>query len=71
MACGMKVLSSNDSAKAFLPAELIFNQDDSMELADKIRAVVDRHELDLRDYVVKNHNLDNLINKLSVIINEN
>ena len=35
----MKVLSSNDSARSFLPVELIFNESNSSELADKIMAV--------------------------------
>lgn len=72
MACGMKVLSSNDSARAFLPAELVFDQDDPRELADKIQNISQSQQsVDLRDYVIKNHNLDNLINRISKIINEN
>jgi len=66
MACGMKVLSSNDSAKAFLSTELIFDQDNSRELADKIQAVnQSQNDSGLRNYVMQNHNLDNLINKIS------
>ena len=70
MACGMIILSSNDSARAFLSDDFLFNEDNSNELADKIRTVVKKTPvLALREYIVKNHNLDNLINKISTIIN--
>ena len=66
MACGMKVLSSNDSARAFLPAELIFDESDPLELAVKILALKDKPVSPaLREYVVTNHNLDSLIDKIS------
>ncbi|MBI2065378.1 MAG: glycosyltransferase family 4 protein [Candidatus Yanofskybacteria bacterium] len=69
MACGMRVLSSNDASKAFLPADVIFNNSNPDELAEKILAQ-DKSETDsrLRDYVIKNHNLDRLIDKISGII---
>ncbi len=71
MACGMKVLSSSDSARSFLSPELIFNESNSSELADKIVAVKDKPtDPALRDYVIKNHNLDVLIEKISQIINQ-
>jgi len=71
MACGMKVLSSNDSARSFLPVELIFNESNSSELADKIMAVKDKPtDPALREYVIKNHNLDVLIEKISQAINK-
>ena len=69
MACGMKVLSSNDSAKAFLSSEFLFNGDDPTDLANKIVTARDSElSSKLREYVVNNHNLDNLINKISQII---
>ena len=69
MASGMKVLSSNDSARAFLPAELLFNGFDPAELAAKIVAVKDEPaDPALREYVVRNHNLDKLIENISFII---
>ncbi|MDO8496908.1 MAG: glycosyltransferase family 4 protein [bacterium] len=71
MACGMKVLSSNDSARSFLSSELLFNESDPPELADKIVAIKDRPtDLALREYVIINHNLDALIEKISRIINQ-
>ncbi|TSC63626.1 MAG: group 1 glycosyl transferase, partial [Microgenomates group bacterium Gr01-1014_93] len=69
MACGMKVLSSSDSARSFLSPELLFDEFNSLELATKIVAIKNRPtDLVLREYVIKNHNLDNLINKISEII---
>ena len=70
MACGVKVLSSSDSARFFLSSELLFNESNSSELADKIMAVKDKPTNPvLRDYVIKNHNLDILIEKISRGIN--
>ena len=70
MACGVKVLSSSDSARFFLSSELLFNESNSSELADKIVAVKDKPTNPaLRDYVIKNHNLDILIEKISRGIN--
>ena len=66
MACGMKVLSSNDSSRAFLPGELVFEENDPIELADKIMAVKNQAvDPKLRDHVILNHNLDILIEKIS------
>lgn len=71
MACGMNVLSSNDAAKAFLPAELIFKSDDSAGLAQKIEIISKKnYGQDLRKYVVENNNLDKLIDKIAGLINK-
>lgn len=70
MACGMTVLSSSDSAKAFLSTEMVFDENGGEELAKKIKNInsnLTREEL--RDYVVNNHNLEKLITKISHIIN--
>lgn len=70
MACGMNVLSSNDSSQAFLKNEMIFKEDDPNELVGKIKNLRNvNYGQELRSYVLKNHNLDNLINKISTIIN--
>ena len=69
MACGMKVLSSNDSAKVFLPSNLIFKENNPNDLAAQIMSTRNSiTDTKLRDYVVQNHNLDELINKISKII---
>lgn len=69
MACGMKVLSSNDSSLAFLSNELIFKEDNPVELAEKIKVIKDRFvDPHLRNYVIHNHNLDILIDKISKYI---
>ena len=71
IACEMKVLSSNDASKSFLPQNLIFNDKNSEELANKIMIFKDLEpSSSLREYVIQNHNLDNLINKIAKIINE-
>ncbi len=69
MACGMKVLSSNDSARAFLPGRYLFDENDPKELAEKIKEA-SKIPVDpsLREYIVVHHNLDRLIGKLSDII---
>jgi len=69
MSCGMKVLSSSDVSKPFLPPELIFNDSDSVELAEKIIALANANpDNKLREYVVQHHNLDKLVDKISLII---
>src|SRR3989344_189008 len=71
MASGIKVLSSNDWSRNNLPPELTFNENDPLELVNKIQSAsqTDFRE-QLRNYVVKNHNLDSLIEKISKIIHE-
>lgn len=69
MACGIRVLSSNDASKFFLPPNLIFDGKNSQELADKIFKLKDGDlGLNLRDYVTRNHNLEKLIDKISQYI---
>jgi len=69
MASGVAVLSSNESSRSFLPSELIFKEDDSSELAYKIKKARSNHNTyHLREYVVANHNLDNLIEKISTFV---
>lgn len=68
MACGIKVVSSNDASKTFLPENLIFDNDDPNELAEKIISMSYDPNSDLIDYVVKNHNLNILISKIGKII---
>jgi glycogen(starch) synthase len=69
MACGLRVLSSSDAAKGFLPAELIFDGTDPDVLAQNIQteSLINRGA-ELRDYVVTYHNLDNLIRKIADVV---
>lgn len=69
MACGIKVLSSNDAARTILTAEFLFN-DDPQELADKIINAEAINSGSLRNYVVENHNLQKLITKISETIKQ-
>ncbi|MDP3696698.1 MAG: glycosyltransferase family 4 protein [Candidatus Taylorbacteria bacterium] len=69
MACGMEVLSSNESSKSFLPEELIFDENNASQLAERIRTISRKSASPaLRNYVVENHNLDKLISKISSTI---
>jgi glycosyltransferase involved in cell wall biosynthesis len=68
MSAGLIVVSSNDAMKNILSEHgLVFKKKDFEDLARVIKHVVDRpQELDslsqkMRDYVLKNHNLENLI----------
>lgn len=67
MACGMKVLSSNDAAKSFLPKGLIFSSNDPEDLSLKILRP-DKADFDARQYVLDNHDLKKLIDKITAII---
>jgi len=69
MACGMQVLSSNDAARAFLGVDKLFKEDDSKELSEKILslpAVPANHST--VDYVLNNHSLSNLVNRVSLLL---
>lgn len=69
IACGMRVLSSSDPARAFLPEEMLFNESDSEGMADKILNLSGSNtDPNLRNYIIKNHNLDKLIEKISKVI---
>lgn len=66
MACGMKVLSSNDSARSFLEDKYLFNENDPSMLAEKIIFVIEEPvSPELRNYVVNHNKLDDLIEKIS------
>ena len=69
MASGIRVLSSNDWSRRHLPPELVFGENDPIELADKIENIFRTDfRKKLRDLVVAGHNLDNLIEKISAVI---
>lgn len=66
MASGNTVLSSNDAASKFLPKELIIQGNDPEEISKKILDVKDRDfSRELREYVVQNHSLNGLVEKIS------
>ncbi len=69
MSCGTKVLSSSDAARAFLPQELIFSENNPSDLAEKIQHVMgENKDFRLREYVLEHHDLNLLIDKISSII---
>jgi glycosyltransferase involved in cell wall biosynthesis len=69
MACGARVVSSNDAAKAFLPRELTFDERDPASLAAAISSALERPaDPALRAYVVQHHDLSVLIDRLSGIL---
>jgi len=66
MASGLTVISSNEAAVKFLPKELVVKSDDPKQLADKIEEVTGKDfSRQLRQYVLENHSLDNLVEKIS------
>lgn len=69
MACGMKVVSSNDASRGFLKPESVFNEDDPESLAKTIRrSAANPLSSNLRDYVAENHNIEDLVSNISQII---
>lgn len=69
MACGINVLSSNDAARKFLPEELIVPGDDSKELAERIIKIAGKdYGPKLREYVIHNHSLKSLAEKITFLI---
>ncbi len=67
MACGKLVLTSNEAFKDILSSEMMFQPGDPKDLADRIvnlRNLSADVGAGLREIVVKNHNLDNLVKKI-------
>ncbi|OGY50282.1 MAG: hypothetical protein A3J65_04605 [Candidatus Buchananbacteria bacterium RIFCSPHIGHO2_02_FULL_45_11b] len=71
MACGCLVLTSNEAFAEILPADLMVEKDQPNKLAEKIKWLMELPEdkvnqlrQQLREEVVKNHNLDNLAKKI-------
>ena len=71
MACGCVCLTSNEAFSEVLPAQLVVKRDQPRQLAEKIRWLKNLNDLELdklkqnlRQIVVKNHNLDNLVKKI-------
>jgi glycosyltransferase involved in cell wall biosynthesis len=72
MACGARVVSSNDASRAFLPRELTFDDRNPASLATAISSALGRPvDPSLREYVVECHNLTALIARLSTHLIEN
>ena len=73
MACGMHILSSNYSARAFLPPQFLFTEGDAEGLALRLNQIAMgdismKVDSSLIIYVKEHHNLNSLINKISEII---
>ncbi len=71
MACGCVVLTSNEAFAEILPSELMVEKDNPKKLAEKIKWVMELPQekvislkQQLRQQVVQNHNLDNLVKKI-------
>src|SRR3989344_1923716 len=71
MACGRLVLTSNIAFKLILPTELMVEQNQPKALAERIEFLINlsgekkrQWQNQLRQEVVNNHNLDNLIKKI-------
>ena len=64
MACELKILTSNEAFKSILKEENIIDKN-SENIANKIISLAkDADIFNSREYVVKNHNLDNLADKI-------
>lgn len=69
IASGLNPISCNDASRSFLDQEHVFSNNNPSELADKIIAQSGKpFRSDLREYVVENHGLSKLVNKISNII---
>lgn len=71
MACGLVVLTSNESFAEIIPSELMVEKNQPANLASKLKYVIDLSREDqlnlitkMRNEVVKNHNLSNLVKKI-------
>ena len=71
MACGRFVLTSNEAFKKILPPELMVEKNNPAQLAAKVKWLMSLPEdkkaeikNNLREEVVQNHNLDNLVQKI-------
>lgn len=71
MACGCLVLTSNKALQPVLPPEFIFQEKNSQNLAEKIVVLLkltqtekENYGRNFREYVIKNHDLKILIDKL-------
>ncbi|RJQ14852.1 glycosyltransferase [Candidatus Parcubacteria bacterium] len=76
MSCEMPVLVSNKSFEGVIDERCIFSEGDSHDLALKLERLFDLNKEEeellgekLRDYVIKNHSLDALIDRLTPILN--
>jgi glycosyltransferase involved in cell wall biosynthesis len=66
MACGMKVVSCNDAARAFVPREFLFSPDNPQSLVHAIEmARIAGPTDDMRQFVIRYHDLNRLISLLS------
>jgi len=71
MSCGCVPFTCNEAFKEILPPELIVKKDDPKMLAEKIKWLknlpeeeISKLKENLRQEIVKNHNLDNLVKKI-------
>ena len=66
MACGLKVLTSNEAFKNIVPKES-FTSNNPQEIAEKIEKLAETEHINtanFAEYVAKNHGLDNLTDKI-------
>jgi len=72
MASGMDVISSNDASKSFLPEDRIFDNEDAEHLAEILENRINNPpNSNFRQYVLKHHNLPDLISRLSIFLKNN
>jgi len=66
MSCEVPVLTCNEAFYEILPQRYIFEKNNPQDLAKKIIEILHttKRDKNLREVVIKNHNLDNLIKKI-------
>lgn len=65
MACGLPVITTSEAFRDLLPSQYLLNHKDSEAMAEKILALKNiNKDLSLREIVVKNHNLDNVVRNI-------
>jgi hypothetical protein len=70
MACGLKIVTSNEAFKNILDAENL-TDGSPRDLAEKIEIISARERTDKwREYVVREHSLRNLIGHISQVLLE-
>lgn len=75
MACENLALVSNKAFEKILPNDFIFQEKDAEDLAQKIKQIFNlsleekqKYATEFREYIIKNHSLNNLIQKIKDIL---
>ncbi len=70
LACGLQVITSNEAFKDIMPVSAFVPKDASIIAQSIIKNVAQPVDPSLREYVVKNHNLNKLIGKIASLYHD-